>query len=175
MSFPLRYRSVSAATLCAMQFACVDDVDTSLFTSDADADAQDVVPPGDTDAASESDSVGPLDTDVPVDTPVAPSCAPGCVNGGVCVATDICDCMGTGYSGAACTTPVCEPACENGGACLTPNGCVCSLGWVGPRCDTPVCSTPCENGGDVSRPTPVAAPKVGLGPSAVLRSVIHHV
>lgn len=35
-----------------------------------------------------------------------PVCAPECLNGGVCVATNVCDCTGTGYSGARCENPL---------------------------------------------------------------------
>ena len=61
-------------------------------------------------------------------------CNPACAHGG-CVATDTCDCTGTGYSGATCATPVCTAPCENGGSCVAPETCDCAgTGFSGATC-----------------------------------------
>ncbi|MCC6625165.1 MAG: SUMF1/EgtB/PvdO family nonheme iron enzyme [Deltaproteobacteria bacterium] len=50
------------------------------------------------------DTAEPVDTSTP---DVAPTCAPDCMNGGACVATNSCDCAGTGHAGPTCGIPIC--------------------------------------------------------------------
>jgi len=74
-----------------------------------------------------------------------PVCAPTCANGGECVAPNTCDCLGTGFSGAACELDIdeclvelggCEQVCDNTPGSRT---CSCDPGYVldpdGTSCD----------------------------------------
>jgi len=92
------------------------------------------------------------DCDGGTDEGCGPVCAPVCQHGGNCTGTNVCDCAGTGYSGAHCETPVCSPTCVNG-QCSAPNTCDCtSTGYSGTRCELPVCTVSCLNGGACTAP-----------------------
>ncbi|KAL4229384.1 Neurexophilin [Mactra antiquata] len=68
-----------------------------------------------------------------------------CLNGGRCIANDICACP-VGYTGNMCQTAICNPPCGNGGQCVQPGYCSCPYGYMPPNCD-PVCVLPCKNKG----------------------------
>jgi hypothetical protein len=59
-----------------------------------------------------------------------------------CISPSVCDCSGTGYSGATCTIPECfvAPAnpvgCQNQGFCTGPDICSCQGAYEGPQCET---------------------------------------
>ncbi|KAI2652330.1 Alanine aminotransferase 2 [Labeo rohita] len=96
-----------------------------------------------------------------------PLCDPACLNSGVCVAPNTCDCPAgypgpgcsgscmrwnvclcrPGWTGEGCHTAVCELPCANGGRCVAPNTCQCPSDYSGPQCLIPLCSPPCVNGG----------------------------
>ncbi|TNF25186.1 MAG: hypothetical protein EP329_23490 [Deltaproteobacteria bacterium] len=78
-----------------------------------------------------------------------PICNPGCDHG-VCALqgeTPVCNCDGTGYSGATCATPVCTVACVHG-ICSAPETCDCTLtGYTGAQCELDVDECATSNGG----------------------------
>lgn len=81
---------------------------------------------------------------------VVPECDPVCENGGVCVDTNVCDCTGTGFTGATCGEAItCTPVCENNGVCVATDTCDCAgTGFTGPTCsDAITCTPPCANNG----------------------------
>ena len=84
-------------------------------------------------------------------------CRPGCMNGGLCVRPNTCNCP-AGWRGTRCQTginiknkaqtinmhvfflylhvAICSPDCMNGGQCVEPNTCNCPAGWRGTLCQT---------------------------------------
>jgi len=71
----------------------------------------------------------------------APICNPSCAHG-TCVSAvpdNVCDCAGTGYTGATCDTPTCTTPCANGGVCVAPDTCDCAgTGYGGATCEDDV-------------------------------------
>ncbi|TNF25765.1 MAG: hypothetical protein EP329_22425 [Deltaproteobacteria bacterium] len=71
----------------------------------------------------------------------APICNPACAHG-ACVSAvpdNVCDCTGSGYTGATCDVPVCTTACANGGVCVGPDTCDCAgTGFGGATCEADV-------------------------------------
>ncbi|KAF7647992.1 hypothetical protein LDENG_00163670, partial [Lucifuga dentata] len=78
-------------------------------------------------------------------------CEPECVNRGVCVTPNVCQCP-EGFHGEACQEALCRLPCQNGGTCVGLRTCSCPYGFVGPRCETTLCSHVCLNGGVCVRP-----------------------
>jgi len=73
-------------------------------------------------------------------------CTDPCLNGGKCVALNVCSCTGLAYAGATCALPVvCPASCQNDGQCLndgTGNGvCVCTDTWTGTDCSQSTIAT----------------------------------
>ena len=78
------------------------------------------------------------------------SCSLPCLNGGLCVGPDTCDCTGTGFTGARCDNVACGSlTCGNGGFCVMADLCNCSMtgGFYGPECRDFDCPDPCQNFG----------------------------
>ncbi|XP_045102802.1 protein shifted-like [Portunus trituberculatus] len=75
-----------------------------------------------------------------------PECDQKCQNGGVCDASQQCQCP-EGYMGQYCDTALCYPQCLNGGSCTTPGRCSCPPGFQGRHCEGGICQTKCKNGG----------------------------
>ncbi|KAJ8025517.1 Vascular endothelial growth factor receptor 3 [Holothuria leucospilota] len=54
-------------------------------------------------------------------------CVQPCLNNGVCVGRNRCECP-QGYKGASCQIPICDPPCNPGSYCLEPGVCACERG-----------------------------------------------
>lgn len=81
---------------------------------------------------------------------VVPECAPVCANNGLCVATNTCDCTGTGFEGPSCEIEItCTPVCANSGVCVSVDTCDCAgTGFIGATCEEAITCTPvCANSG----------------------------
>ncbi|XP_056016043.1 uncharacterized protein LOC130053232 [Ostrea edulis] len=85
------------------------------------------------------------------DSCTIPVCNPSCMNGGYCVAPQVCRCR-PGYGGTSCQTPVCVPSCDNGGRCIPPWTCSCVSGYTGRTCSQGICNPSCLNGGQCVAP-----------------------
>ncbi|XP_063851472.1 protein shifted-like [Scylla paramamosain] len=75
-----------------------------------------------------------------------PECDQKCQNGGVCDASQQCQCS-EGYMGQYCDMALCYPQCLNGGSCTTPGRCSCPPGFQGRHCEGGICQIKCKNGG----------------------------
>jgi len=82
----------------------------------------------------------------------AESCIPTCMNNGICLPGNSCQCNNNGWTGSRCQVPMCtdyEYGCGPG-ICVAPNVCNCNnTGYSGDDCTTPLCigSYTCQNGG----------------------------
>lgn len=91
------------------------------------------------------------DTDNHVIRGLTAVCSRPCENGGVCIATEQCQCA-TGWTGPDCAQPVCDGGCPGSRLCLGAGLCACPPGYTGAQCDQPLCVQRCEHGGTCVAP-----------------------
>ena len=81
-----------------------------------------------------------------------PLCNPQCLNGGICIAPDTCECS-QDFFGIACHLST--ETCVNGQYFENSNFCKCHSGYIGESCNIPICETSCgenENRGTCFAP-----------------------
>ncbi|KAK8726504.1 hypothetical protein OTU49_010282 [Cherax quadricarinatus] len=91
-------------------------------------------------------------------------CGRRCLNGGVCLTSNICTCP-PGYVGDHCQHALCPLPCLHGGVCSGPHRCTCLPGYAGGRCQMPVCENGCGERGRCIGPNVCHCSRGYTGPS----------